>query len=131
MVHIPLQYSKSTLPGITLFISISRHVSTTNIDDLSSGDSCLYRSEESLPAAMRREEVQGDEGERAYPHRHRHSSNFMSGRAISCSDLLLDLNDGPKVTVTIIHSFMGGIWVVLKILNELSCSFMYVGFVTM
>ena len=80
---------------------------------------------------MRREEVQGDEGERAYPHRHRHSSNFMSGRAISCSDLLLDLNDGPKVTVTIIHSFTGGIFkkfitssaVVLRTLDSLPFSF--------
>ena len=26
-----------------------------------------------------------------------HSDNFMAGRAISCSDLLLDLNEGSKV----------------------------------
>ena len=48
---------------------------------------------------MRREEGQGDEGEQGYNHHHNrhHPSNFMTGRAISCSDLLLDLNDGSKV----------------------------------
>ena len=87
-------------------MTIFRHVSTTNIDELSGGgDSCLYRSEESLPAAMRREEGQGDEGEQRY-HHHHHSSNFMAGRAISCSDLLLDLNDGSKVQDSLIHCSM-------------------------
>ena len=91
------------LPVLCQFYLTFRHVSTTNIDELSGGDSCLYRSEESLPGAMGREEGQmiGDEGERGYRghhHHHRHSSTFMTGRAISCSDLLLDLNDGPKVT---------------------------------
>ena len=87
------------------FYLIFRHVSTTNIDELSGGgDSCLYRSEESLPAAMRREEGQGDEGEQRYHHHHHHSNNFMAGRAISCSDLLLDLNDGSKVLDSLIRS---------------------------
>lgn len=84
---------------------LCRHVSTTNIDELSGGDSCLYRSEESLPGAMRREEGRGDEG------RSRHSSNFMTGRAISCSDLLLDINDESKVQGSIIKSLFTNFYV--------------------
>ena len=73
-----------------------RHVSTTNIDDISGNDSCLYRSEESLPAAIRREErgrARGNDESSEYS-----SSILMAGRAISCSDLLFDI-ERPKVCV--------------------------------
>lgn len=76
-------------------LSHCRHVSTTNIDEISSGgDSCLYRSVENLTASLRRDdgglEHSGDEVSDY------HARSLMEGRAISCSDLLLDI-ERPKV----------------------------------
>lgn len=79
-----------------LSLCFCRHVSTTNIDEISSsgGDSCLYRSVENLTASMRRDDIgleQSEDEGSDY-----HTRSLMEGRAISCSDLLLDI-ERPKV----------------------------------